>query len=507
MWPLQRLRSERPELRSCPVVLHSDHGGHGPKVALSSRWPMQRGVVPGMPLAEAEALLEHGNNGTSQRNSPPPTHFEPWDEHADRSALIRLASTGERFTPLFGLEDSEHPECLLFDVTGSTHLFGEEQGTVDAVEADFLRLGFRAHVAMSSTVGAAWAASHFLAQPKRARVLVMSDIALALAPLPISALRLPGSTISVLHELGVQRIGQLEKFPRESLPSRFGPSLLQRLDQALGRQEELFASLRPQEPVKAEWAGEFPVSDRESLTFVCGELLQPLLGRLQAQRLGLRRLRVSVCGPGGASAELLVGFVSPTDSHSHVLEMLRLRFERAALPDEVLFVRLEAVATSSLEIRQRDLFGEDSEQHHREVFSLVDRLSNRLGANAVLRAECVPERVPEETAVYQPWLAASEKTRTGSVMACAAWPLRMLQQPEDIQVFRSGSEGAPLSFHWNHHEHRVIRSWGPERIETTWWSESPVLRDYFRVEDQSGCQFWLFCRLDSRRWFIHGTFE
>jgi protein ImuB len=216
---------------------------------------------------------------------------------------------------------------------------------------------------------------------------------------------------------------------------------------------------------------------------------------------------VSVSGPGGASEELLVGFVSPTDSHPHVLEMLSLRFERAALPDEVLFVRLEAVTTSSLEIRQRDLFGEDSEQHHREVFSLVDRLTNRLGANAVLHSECVPERVPEETVVYQPWLAASEKPRTGSVTACSAWPLRMLRRPEDVQVFRSGSEGAPLSFHWNHHEHRVIRSWGPERIETTWWSESPVLRDYFRVEDQSGRQFWLFRRLDSRRWFIHGTFE
>lgn len=249
------------------------------------------------------------------------------------------------------------------------------------------------------------------------------------------------------------------------------------------------------------------MSDLESLNFVCGELLQSLIARLKSQRFGLRRLRVSVCGPGGAAEELLVGFVAPTDSAKHVLEMLSLRLERTALPDEVLFVQLEAVSTSSLDVRQRDLFGDDAADHHREVSSLVDRLTNRLGADAVLRAECVPERVPEETVSYQPWHNASSKPQTVSHTADGAWPLRLLPLPEEVHVFRAGSEGAPLSFHWQQCEHRVIRNWGPERIESTWWSDSPVLRDYFRVEDQTGCQFWLFRRLDSRRWFIHGTFE
>lgn len=182
---------------------------------------------------------------TARRESPPPTQSETWDETADKAAFVKLASVGERFTPLFGLEEADHPESLLFDVTGSTHLFGGEQATVDAVEAEFLRLGFRVQVALAPTVGAAWAVSHFLAKPKRATVVTAVDLSACLAPLPIHALRLPPPMIAVLHELGIQSVGQLERFPRESLPSRFGPSLLHRLDQALGRQDELISCVHP----------------------------------------------------------------------------------------------------------------------------------------------------------------------------------------------------------------------------------------------------------------------
>ena len=56
-----------------------------------------------------------------------------------------------------------------------------------------------------------------------------SDLAL-----PVSALRLAPNTFSMLAECGLRTVGQLQDLPRSSLPSRFGPQLLQRLDQATG---------------------------------------------------------------------------------------------------------------------------------------------------------------------------------------------------------------------------------------------------------------------------------
>ena len=38
----------------------------------------------------------------------------------------------------------------------------------------------------------------------------------------------------------------------------------------------------------------------------------------------------------------------------------------------------------------------------------------------------------------------------------------------------------------------IIRSWGPERIETGWWRGPCVRRDYYRVELDDGQWWWIF---------------
>jgi len=53
---------------------------------------------------------------------------------------------------------------------------------------------------------------------------------------------------------------------------------------------------------------------------------------------------------------------------------------------------------------------------------------------------------------------------------------------------------------------RVIRSWGPERIETGWWRGLSVCRDYWRVETETSQHFWVYRDLRSGQWFLHGEF-
>lgn len=115
-WPLQRLRHERPELRDRPVVLSTNIGNRGPRVAAVEG----DGLVVGMPLAEAEALLA-GQTAA---------HIEPHDPAADLAGLRELARTCNNFTPLFGIEEAQSPECLLLDVIGCEHLFGDRKSVV-----------------------------------------------------------------------------------------------------------------------------------------------------------------------------------------------------------------------------------------------------------------------------------------------------------------------------------------------------------------------------------------
>ena len=68
-------------------------------------------------------------------------------------------------------------------------------------------------------------------------------------------------------------------------------------------------------------------------------------------------------------------------------------------------------------------------------------------------------------------------------------------------------QGPPVRFEWEGRSHRVLQHWGPERIETGWWTERQVARDYYRVEIDTGEWYWVFRRLGEEDWFVHGVFE
>ena len=544
-WAVQRLRHERPELRNRPVVLFANDGNCGPRVAAWGRNLVGRDSVPtltiGMPLAEAEALLV---NSAAQ--------IEVHDPAADLAGLRELARTCDNFSPLFGIEEAKSPECLLLDVTGCEHLFagrspvaprqerpttsdisrqtnswmspghsaflsrsdratGGEQELVDALAEDLRQRGFQVRVALAPTIGAAWGAARCLAKPQQQPAVSDELLDETLAPLPITALRLPLKIIETLHELGLRRIGQVRALPRETLPSRFGSELLLRLDQAFGDAPEWLVPERPLEPIAAVWVTDEPLTDRESLKIVSGQLLEELLGRLKPRREGVRQLFCQIKGTAARPVELVVNLVSPTDVPKHLLELLSLQIDRADLPEGISFVRLEATRVASLATRQRDLFGfETDTDTHREVSSLLDRLSNRLGATAVVHAVLVPDAQPELSVRYEPVTAESCRDSAsghGVTGLRSARPLRLFAPPQRIDATTAGPEGAPMHFRWDRRDHRVIRSWGPERIETGWWRDQSICRDYFRVETQTGQHFWLFRCFDLAAWFIHGAFD
>ena len=77
-------------------------------------------------------------------------------------------------------------------------------------------------------------------------------------------------------------------------------------------------------------------------------------------------------------------------------------------------------------------------------------------------------------------------------------------------------DGPPMLFRWRGQAHRIARADGPERIEDEWWREDRPVRDYYRVEDETGARFWLYREGLYRdpsggadggaRWYLHGLF-
>ena len=46
---------------------------------------------------------------------------------------------------------------------------------------------------------------------------------------------------------------------------------------------------------------------------------------------------------------------------------------------------------------------------------------------------------------------------------------------------------------------------GPERIQTGWWDDKPIKRDYYIGQSRDGQQVWIF-KTPNKEWYLHGYF-
>jgi protein ImuB len=389
----------------------------------------------------------------------------------------------------------------------------------------------------------------------------------ALEPLPVEALRLPAETCALLADLGLLRIDQVAALERATLLARFGAVLLTQLDRARGVAAEAIVACHPPAEWKFEWPLEHPTARREMIEFALDEVLARACRALAREGLGVLRLACRFEHENHPADQFIVGLYRPSACHRHVGELARLKLERLRFREPVAAMSATVLARDRLEFFQQELFSEPGQQpgHQdaRSLAALVDRLSNRLGPAAVARPWLLAEAQPEFACQYQPLcgLAASRPGRgprrapkrasdvslrasnkmaseRGTVPFCSrpssGWcptaksgqspailldalnastapgpgdrPLHLEPRPRPLVVVSVAPEGPPMKFRLSGQDERVVRVWGPERIETGWWRTRLVRRDYYQVETARGTRYWLFRELSSGAWFLHGEF-
>jgi protein ImuB len=502
-WPIQRRLTGPRSDRSRPVVVYGPASGGKTRVIACSRGACERGVRPGMLLVEAQALWPAAAGAGAR--------FEPHEPRDDRRELRELAWWCQQFSPVVALDAAAAPDCLLLDATGCGR--GEEERLAQQVVESFRRRGYRVIAVSADSVGAAWAVAHFgrFDDAHRAIVVPPGGCRDALRPLPVEALRLPENVAATLHELNVFRCDQLFALPREELPSRFGAELLLHIDRALGTTPELLVPERLDEPLEACWQFEPPIADGRALVSVIEHLLERLLERIPCDHFGVQRLLCSLKLAGHEPIGFPVELLRPTASQRDLMELVRLQIERLRLPAEVVETTLRAEVIRPLEFRQDELFGGgEAAPWRQEAIGLLERLSSRLGEQAVRCPRLWPDAQPELAQRYQSWRdmlgPASRKEKAVALVPTAPRPLFLKKPPVGIAVTAIWPGGAPRQFRCAQRPYDVAHWWGPERIETGWWREADVRRDYFVVETAEGERFWLFHDLIEGPWYLHGAF-
>jgi protein ImuB len=482
--------------------------GYNQRTLLTACSPQaeQLGARAGQPLAEARALL-------------PNAVCVAADDAADRDILAQLALDYQRFSPLVGLEESPQPDSLLCDVTGCTHLWDGEEPFLQAIRDYSIERGYHVQLALAGSVGAAWALAHTAA----ATVVLEGEEEAAVAGLPSMALRLPPTVLARLEALGLRTIRDILNLPRDTLASRFGTILPQRLDQMLGRLPETFLCERLKEPLTVVREWEVPVDDRTALVRLCRIMLKELLALADRHGAGagLQELegefRTENDIPGSGSREtsgpilMTIRLVEPTRDERHLMQLIELHLERQTWSGGILAMRWSVLRLGRMELAQSSWLADDSQRDVSRSFrTLVDRLTSRLDASAVLSAELVPDAQPEHVVRLVPWVNTEPSRReefTLSPEQSRSRPFRLLNTPQPTEVAAVVPDGSPIRMVWQGQDRMVVRSWGPERIATGWWRAQDVQRDYYRVEWEDGTHVWIFRDLRSGRWWIHGFFE
>jgi len=499
------------------------------------------GLFPGQSLADARAL-------------EPGVAVSDADPASDLAALASFATWCGRYTPWTAVDGLESGGAggLWLDITGCAHLFAPdksnrgEQGEaalLDDLVRRFAAAGYSARAGLADTPGAAWAVARF-ADPAGggAYIVAPGEQAAALAGLPIVALRLPAETVAGLDRLGLRRIGEVTALPRGGLARRFGETLTQRLDQALGHIPEPL-SPRPPTPswrVCANFAE--PLGEPASVTAAVRRLTETLCARLATVDRGARRLELALYRVGGGSGlkiggsatgrvdTVIVGTSRASRDAGHLLRLINEQLERLPEPSTTIeeaieFLTLTATATDALSAAQTSYLGGDSPQSGASgLEQLIDRLAGRLGATNVVRFEPRESHLPERSQAVIPALGSTPKPAPPPsplpTVTCPR-PPRLLPRPEPVAAIAPVPDDPPLLFRWRRHSHRIVRAEGPERLAPEWWRRTTPLgsntRDYYRVEDADGRRFWLYRDglyednggndgAEPPRWYLHGFF-
>ncbi len=464
-------------------------GPHGPVIHAANRTAELAGARIGARAVDIRAIC-------------PNMHLEPAEPDRDAERLARLAFWARRWGP-FSTPDGG--DGIILDTTGVAHLFGSEAALLASIRSGFARAGLTAGLALAPTRGAAWALARF--GPEHA---ICTDPLPMLAPLSVAGLRLSGEALLLLRRLGLKTIGDLAGLPRLSLMRRFARAEAQdnpliRLDQALGRAPEPLDAPEPAPEFATEARLAEPVIDPS-------DWLPGLMGNLCAQMAaadrGCRRLCLSVFRVDGERRDIRVAMAAPARDPAHLLRLFNGRLERLDPGYGFDLIRLAAEAIEPLKSAQPGLDGAAPQGVALE--RLVDRLAARFGTGAISRPLPQESHIPERAETPGPPLAKAPVP-----LARPDRPIRLLTPPEEIRVLYAIPEGPPAHFIWRRQTLRVTRHAGPERIAPEWWRDRPGtrLRDYFRIEDESGLRLWIYREglvHDGRgglpRWFLHGVF-
>jgi len=414
------------------------------------------------------------------------------------AALAVLVKRAASFTPRVAVESSD---AVLLELAGSQGLFGGLPALLAALRKAFPR---PLQLALAPTPLAAVVLAR---AGRNCCITTPARLAGRLAPLSLRHLHWPEEERMRLHDMGVNTLGELLRLPRAGLARRLGPERLRQLDQITGARSDPRRAIVPVAGFSERIEPEYETLQREPLLAA----LQPALVRLEeflrARQRGVMALRLTLHFRRALPQFTIMRCVVPEYRAARFTALLAARLESLPLAGPVQRMQLTAGRPRRFAATSSGLWA-PGEQGGAAVAvqaapELLQTLMARLGAHAVYGLAQVDEHRPERQYRSVSPLAAA-CAPAAHVAADHLRPLGLLPVPQAINLVLDAS-GRVRQLRHEGRELQLVS--GPERIQSGWWDDHDIARDYYIARTSDGAQWWVFRECNApRRWFLHGCF-
>ncbi|MBI5394339.1 MAG: DNA polymerase IV [Verrucomicrobia bacterium] len=331
---------DRPELRGKPVVVGAPPDKRG-VVAAASYEARKFGIHSAMPSRTAYRLCPHAV-------------FLRGDHDKYSRESERVMAILRDFTPL--VEQVSVDEAFL-DVTASLRLFGSGEKIAREIKRRVRETtGLTASIGVAPNKFLAKLASD-LKKPDGLAVITEENKLAILRPLPVNRIHGVGEkTEPLLHDLGIHTIGDLERFPLETLRSRFGVWAGELKARARGEDDRPVVPFSEPKSISGETTFERDIRDEGRMEKVVWELAEEVARRLREEGVRGRTVQLKLRWSDFTTLTRRATLAEPTDDAARIAETALRLLRKELAADRP--VRLLGVGAQNLErgAAQLDLF-------------------------------------------------------------------------------------------------------------------------------------------------------
>jgi len=465
-----------------------------------------------------------------------------YDELKQRRYLERIAAWAMRFSSQVSVADTT---TLLLEIKGSLRYYGGMTALLQTFQQQ-LR-DYHAHTIQLAV--APTAAASLLLAKTQSQNIVLNDyrhLRSVLSDVHINDLPLSRKLKQQLRRLGLRRLQDLWRLPRQDLSRRYGEALVVYLDALIGMNSEMLDYYRLPDHFTCQWHLDYETKDATVLTRIVKNLLEKLEEYLIQCDYHIHGYCVELVSVKKKPYVINIGLRKPGRQLSHLLNLFEEQLKRVAIGDKIASVKLHSRDLVKAAVRSDTLafspeFVQAQGDAGIEIDELLDLIQARLGNTAIKSIHAMADHRPEfagmtlsvrQEALRQkslkPESTRQASTKPASTRQASSKPAsrngkengieQRVRQPVSSTLDAQCWKQRPL---WLLPDPYPLRTQqrqpvygdvlqlveGPERIEAAWWSDADVRRDYYYALTPNGQRLWIYQELNAPyKWYLHGFF-